>query len=73
MELVRQTACLRPVTPDRLPLLGHAPGVEGVFVATGAERKGILFGPSMGRITADILTTGASDIPTGAFAPGRFG
>ena len=72
VELVRQTACLRPVTPDRLPLLGHAPGVEGVFVATGAERKGILFGPSMGRITADILTTGASDIPTDAFAPGRF-
>ena len=73
VDLVRQTACLRPVTPDRLPLLGHAPGVEGVFVATGAERKGILFGPSMGRITADILTTGASDIPTAAFAPARFG
>ena len=73
VELVQQTACLRPVTPDRLPVLGPAPGVEGVFVATGAERKGILFGPSMGRITADILTTGASDIPIDAFAPGRFG
>ena len=72
-ELVRQTACLRPVTPDRLPVLGTAPAVEGVFLATGAERKGILLGPSMGRIIADILTKGTSDIPIDAFDPGRFG
>lgn len=73
VDLVRQTACLRPVTPDRLPLIGDVPGVEGVFLATGAERNGILLGPSMGRITADILTTGASDIAIDAFDPARFG
>ena len=72
VDLVRQTACLRPVTPDRLPVLGAVPGVEGVFLATGAERKGILLGPSMGRIAADILTTGTSDIAIDAFHPGRF-
>ena len=71
--LVRQTACLRPVTPDRFPVFGAVPNVEGVFLATGAERKGILLGPSMGRITADILTTGTSDIAIDAFDPGRFG
>ncbi len=70
--LARQTACLRPVTPDRLPLLGHVPGMEGVILATGAERKGILLGPSMGRIAADILTTGTSDVGIDAFDPARF-
>ena len=72
-ELVHQTACLRPLSADRLPVLGPVPGWEGVYVATGAGRKGILLGPAMGRITADLITQGASDIPIDAFAPGRFG
>ena len=71
-KLVRQTACLRPITPDRLPVLGPAPGVEGVFMATGAERNGILLGPSMGRVAADIIVTGTSDIAIDAFDPDRF-
>ncbi len=71
-KLVRQTACLRPITPDRLPVLGPAPGVEGVFMATGAERNGILLGPSMGRVAADIIVTGTSDIAIDALSPDRF-
>ena len=72
-ELVRQTACLRPITPDRLPLLGRAPELENVYVATGAGRSGILLGPAMGRATADLVTTGESTIPIGPFDPRRFG
>jgi glycine oxidase len=71
-ELVRQTACLRPITPDRLPLLGRVPGLEGVFIATGGGRSGILLGPAMGRITADLITEGRSAIPIDAFDLGRF-
>ena len=71
-ELVRQTACLRPLSADRLMLLGKTPGWEGVFLATGAGRQGIVLGPAMGRITADLITNGQTSIPIEAFDPGRF-
>ncbi|MCH7626618.1 MAG: FAD-dependent oxidoreductase [Chloroflexi bacterium] len=71
-ELVQQTACLRPLSADGLPILGAVPGLEGAFVATGAGRKGILLGPAMGRLTADLVLNGKTDIPIEAFAPARF-
>jgi glycine/D-amino acid oxidase-like deaminating enzyme len=72
-QLVRQTACLRPLSSDGLLVLGKAPGWEGVYMATGAGRSGIILGPAMGRITADLVATGATDIPIETFDPGRFG
>ena len=71
-ELVQQTACLRPLSADGLPILGAVPGLEGAFVATGAGRKGILLGPAMGRATADLVLNGKTDMPIEAFAPDRF-
>lgn len=70
-EVVRQTACLRPVTPDGLPILGRAPGREGVVVATGGGRKGIHLSPIMGRIAADLVTQGSTAYDITALAPGR--
>ena len=71
-RLVRQTACLRPLSSDRLMVLGAVPGWEGVYVATGGARSGIVLGPAMGRITADLVATGATDMSIDAFDPGRF-
>ena len=69
---VRQTACLRPTTPDHLPIVGKAPGWEGVYLATGAEKKGILLGPAMGRAVADLIVDGETSVPIAPFAPDRF-
>ncbi len=71
-RLSLQTACLRPVSEDGLPILGEVPGWEGVFLATGAGRKGILLGPAMAQATADLLIAGRTDLPVGDFSPGRF-
>jgi len=71
-RLVRQTACLRPLSSDRLLVLGEVPGWDGVYIATGAGRSGIALGPAMGKIVADLITNGSTDIPLDAFAPGRF-
>ena len=71
-ELVQQTACLRPVSADGLLLLGPVPGWEGVYMATGAGRKGILLGPAMGHVMADLLTKGSADVPIDELDPGRF-
>jgi glycine oxidase len=71
-RVVHQTACLRPVASDGLLVLGRVPGLEHAYVATGAGRKGILLGPAMGRVIADLILTGGTRIALEAFAPGRF-
>ena len=71
-QLVQQTACLRPFPSDEMLVMGAVPGWEGAYIATGAGRKGILLGPAMGRITADLIVSGKSDTPLDAFDPGRF-
>jgi glycine/D-amino acid oxidase-like deaminating enzyme len=71
-SLLQQTACLRPVTPDDLPLVGAVPGWEGVYVATGGGPKGILLATGMGRAVADLILTGATSLSVGACSPARF-
>ena len=71
-QLVEHTACLRPVTPDWLPILGPVPGLDGVYVATGGGRKGILLGPAMGKAVADLITNGQTGIGIEAYAVDRF-
>ena len=70
--IVSQTACLRPVAPDSLPLVGQAPGWEGAYIATGAERKGMLLGPAIGRAVADLILRSETPLPIAPFSPGRF-
>lgn len=61
-ELVQQTACLRPVTPDGMPIVAKLPGWENVYVATGAGRKGILWSTGMCHILVDLVTQGSSEV-----------
>jgi glycine oxidase len=71
-QVAQQTACLRPVTSDGLPVLGGVPGLDQVYVATGGARKGILYGPAMGHAIADLVLGRGTRVALDAFAPGRF-
>ena len=71
-KLVLQTACLRPVTADWLPIVGRAPGWDNVYLATGAGKKGILLSPGMGQATADLITRGNTPLSIGPCRPERF-
>jgi glycine oxidase len=54
MELVEATAGLRPGTPDNLPLIG--PGeLDGLVLACGHHRNGILLAPLTGEVIAGLL------------------
>jgi glycine oxidase len=54
MELVDAVAGLRPGTPNNLPLVG--PGaVDGLVLATGHYRNGILLAPLAAQAVADLL------------------
>jgi glycine oxidase len=55
MELADVTAGLRPGTPNNLPLVG--PGaIEGLILATGHFRNGILLAPLAAQAVADLLS-----------------
>lgn len=71
-ELVLHTACLRPLSPDWMPIIGNAPGWDNAYLATGAGKKGILISPGMGKAVADLITTGETDMPVEGFGPERF-
>lgn len=54
MELVDAVAGLRPGTPNNLPLVG--PGaIDGLVLATGHFRNGILLAPLAAQAVADVL------------------
>jgi glycine oxidase len=54
MELVEAMAGLRPGTPDNLPLIG--PGaLEGLILACGHYRNGILLAPITGEAVAGVV------------------
>lgn len=66
MTLEEASAGLRPGTPDNAPLIGDA---DGVLLATGHHRSGILLAPFTAGAVLAILDGGG---PPAAFAPQRF-
>jgi len=53
-EWERAWAGLRPQTADGLPFLGTHPGVQGLIVAAGHYRNGILLSPVTGRLVTAL-------------------
>ena len=73
-ELVQQTACLRPISADGLPIVGKVPGWENLYVGTGSGRKGILWSTGMCHGLADLMVKGSTDVPgVASLDPARFG
>jgi glycine oxidase len=62
-------AGLRPKSPDGLPLLGRA-AMDGVFLAAGQYRNGILFTPAIAQDMADVILGKGEAVPD--FDPMRF-
>ena len=71
-EVVEHTACLRPLSPDWMPILGRAPGWDNAYLATGAGKKGILLSPGIGKGIADLIVNGRTDLSIAGFEPDRF-
>ncbi len=69
LELVEATASLRPATPDDGPLIGEW---EGLLVAGGHYRNGILLAPLTAEAVAAFLTGEEPPTETAPFDPRRF-
>jgi glycine oxidase len=71
LELGETTAGLRPGTPDNAPLIGSS-RIEGLLVATGHFRNGVLQAPLTAACVADLLAGEQPPIDLTPFSPDRF-
>jgi glycine oxidase len=71
LPLTETRAGLRPASPDNAPLLGPS-GLDGLLLATGHYRNGVLLTPVTGDVLAEVLTTGELPAEARDFTPLRF-
>jgi glycine oxidase len=69
-ELLESWCGLRPGTPDALPILG--PITEGLIVATGHYRNGILLAPITARLVREWILDGKTSFDAQPYSPLRF-
>lgn len=58
----RAWAGLYEMTPDHHSIIGPAPNVEGLYFVNGFSGHGVMHSPAAGRVTADLILRGNSDL-----------
>jgi len=58
----RAWAGLYEMTPDHHAIIGPAPNVKGLFFVNGFSGHGVMHSPASGRITADLILHGSSEL-----------
>lgn len=64
---------MRPASPDGNPILGPAPGLDNVFLATGHGPSGLQLGPYSGALAADLALGKPAALDLSPYSAGRFG
>ncbi|WP_089101107.1 glycine oxidase ThiO [Streptomyces hyaluromycini] len=72
LPLTETRAGLRPGSPDNAPLLGPT-RLDGLLLATGHYRNGVLLTPVTGDVMAELLAGGELPEEARPFTPRRFG
>ncbi len=70
-EIVETWSGLRPGTPDQLPIIGPT-DIEGLMIATGHYRNGILLAPVTAKLITEWITEGRPMLNGEDFNPLRF-
>jgi sarcosine oxidase subunit beta len=66
-------AGLYEMTPDRHAILGALHGCANLYFANGASGHGVMHAPALGRLLAEIMTTGAArSLDVAPLRPSRF-
>lgn len=71
LELAQAVAGLRPGTPDNAPIIGRG-ALDGLVLATGHYRNGILLAPVTADAVAALVADEAPPAETIPMGPGRF-
>ena len=70
LELTETIAGLRPTTPDNAPVIGHG-SLEGLLLATGHHRNGVLLTAITADAVAELATGGEPDPVLAVASPER--
>ncbi|WP_373190728.1 NAD(P)/FAD-dependent oxidoreductase [Halomonas sp.] len=62
----------RPCTPDMKPVIGPAPGQQGLWLALGHGHQGFTLGPATGRLLAQMMDGERPEIDMAPFRADRF-
>lgn len=73
-EVTGDLAGGRPMSVDLLPIIGATPALENVHIASGHGRKGIHLSAATGKLVADTILSGTSDLAVdpAVYSPLRF-
>lgn len=71
-EQVEEWFGWRPMTTDDLPIIGRAPGIDNVVVATGHGMLGMTMSAGTAEVVADVVCRRAPRVDIAAFDPVRF-
>jgi glycine oxidase len=72
LPVERSWSGFRPALPDGLPALGGGGMPDGLLVATGHFRSGVLLAPGSARVVAELAVGRPAREVLAALAPGRF-
>ncbi|KAJ9448970.1 putative oxidoreductase C1F5.03c [Diplonema papillatum] len=61
-KVIRSTSCYLPLFAGGAPTIGPLPGVPNLFVAAGHSCWGILNGPATGKMLAQLVHSGTTDV-----------
>lgn len=72
VRMLRAYAGLRPLTPDSLPIVGKAPGIENLILACGHSRTGASLSLVTGKIVSELLLNGDPSLDISPWSLDRF-
>ncbi len=67
VRVIRQWAGSYTMTPDGNPIIDRTE-IDGFYVAGGMCGHGFMLGPSLGKLVAELITTGKTSIPIDEFS-----
>ena len=70
--IVRAWAGIEAYMPDGIPVVGRSSTSEGVFHQFGFSTHGFQLGPGTGAMMAELVATGATNVPIDGLEIGRF-
>jgi len=70
---VRAWAGIEAYMADGIPVVGPSATSEGVYHQFGFSTHGFQLGPGTGAVVAELVATGATNVPIGDLSIGRFG
>lgn len=72
LNIIRVWTGTEGYLPDSLPVIGPSEKVSGLYYAFGFSGSGFQIGPGVGDVMAELIDTGATDVPLDSFRVGRF-